>query len=106
MAVRKALALYEAKGNIIAAEGVCPAGRARTRLNALIRRPHMDPNFYGELNLKSDGQTIVAGGPCNWQNGDAWAEVKDVTVTQGSVVASSGGSTTVRRTPTRTGRSK
>jgi Dyp-type peroxidase family len=57
----------------------------------------MDPNFYGELNLKSNWQTVAAGGPCNWQDGDAWAEVKDVTVTQGSVAASSGGSTTVRR---------
>jgi Dyp-type peroxidase family len=57
----------------------------------------MDPKFHPELSLKSGGQTIAAGGPCNWQDGDAWAEVKDVTVMQGSVVASSGGSTTVRR---------
>jgi hypothetical protein len=57
----------------------------------------MDAKFYDELSLKSNWQTIAAGGPCNWQDGDAWAEVKDVTVTQGSVVASSGGSTMVRR---------
>ena len=57
----------------------------------------MDAKFYGELSLKSNRQTIAAGGPCNWQDDDAWAEVKDVTVTQGSGVASSGGSTTVRR---------
>jgi Dyp-type peroxidase family len=57
----------------------------------------MDAKFYGELSLKSNRQTIAAGGPCNWQDSDAWAEVKDVTVTQGSGVASSGGSTTVRR---------
>jgi Dyp-type peroxidase family len=57
----------------------------------------MNSKFYEELSLKSDGQTIAAGGPCSWQDSDAWAEVKDVTVTQGSVVASSGGSTTVRR---------
>ena len=57
----------------------------------------MDPQFHGELSLKSNGQTIAAGGPCNWQDGDAWAEVQDVTVTQGSVVASSSASTMVRR---------
>jgi deferrochelatase/peroxidase EfeB len=57
----------------------------------------MDPQFHDELSLKSNGQTIAAGGPCNWQDGDAWAEVKDVTVTQGSIVASSDASTVVRR---------
>ena len=30
----------------------------------------MDAKFYDELSLKSDGQTIAAGGPCNWQDGD------------------------------------
>jgi Dyp-type peroxidase family len=57
----------------------------------------MNSQFYDELLLKIDGQTIAACGPCNWQDGDAWAEVKDVTVTQGNVVASSDGSTTVQR---------
>ncbi len=58
----------------------------------------MNPQFYDQLNLKNHGRTLAAGGPCNWQEDDEWAEIQEVTVTQGSVVASSGGrSTTVRR---------
>ncbi len=58
----------------------------------------MVPNFYAQLNLKNDQRTVVAGGPCNWEDGDAWAEVKNVTVTQGSVTGSCGtASTTVRK---------
>jgi Dyp-type peroxidase family len=57
----------------------------------------MKSKFHDELVLKSDGQTIAAGGPCNWEDGDAWAEVKGVMVTQEGVVASSSGSTTVHR---------
>jgi hypothetical protein len=30
----------------------------------------MGPQFHDELGPKSDGQTIAAGGPCNWQDGD------------------------------------
>jgi Dyp-type peroxidase family len=57
----------------------------------------MVPQFHDQLNLKNNRQTIAAGGPCNWRDGDEWAEVKDVTITQKGVVASSRASTTVRR---------
>jgi hypothetical protein len=57
----------------------------------------MNSKFYKQLTLESDRQTIAAGGPCGWQDGDAWAEVKDVRVTRGDVVASSAGSTTVQK---------
>jgi Dyp-type peroxidase family len=58
----------------------------------------MVPNFYAQLDIKNRGRTLRAGGPCNWQTDDVWAEIKEVTVTQGNVVASSGrGSIKVRR---------
>jgi Dyp-type peroxidase family len=58
----------------------------------------MLPNFYEQLDLSNQGRTLGAGGPCNWQQDDEWAEIHDVTVTQGTVVASSRDrSTTVRR---------
>jgi Dyp-type peroxidase family len=58
----------------------------------------MVPQFDDQLDLKPRGRTVRAGGPCNWQGDDEWAEIQDVTVTQGDVVASSGSnSTTVRR---------
>jgi Dyp-type peroxidase family len=58
----------------------------------------MVPQFDDQLDLKNRGRTLQAGGPCNWEQDDDWAEVRDVTVTQGDVIASSGGrTTTVRR---------
>jgi hypothetical protein len=58
----------------------------------------MRPNFFDDLNLKNDRRTVAAGGPCHWEAGDAWAEIKNVTIEQGGVVASSGtASTTVRK---------
>jgi hypothetical protein len=57
----------------------------------------MVPNFDSDLNLKNSSRTVAGGGPCNWEDGDAWTEIRDVTVTQGSVVGSSRGSTTVRK---------
>jgi hypothetical protein len=57
----------------------------------------MVPNFYAHLDLTNGGHTVVAGGPCQWQPGDAWAEIQDVTITQGSVTGTSSGSTTVRK---------
>jgi Dyp-type peroxidase family len=58
----------------------------------------MNPNFDEQLNMSNRGRTIAAGGPCNWQQDDEWAEIQDVTVTQGRVVASGAGRTaTVRR---------
>jgi Dyp-type peroxidase family len=58
----------------------------------------MLPNFDEQLNMSNRGRTLAAGGPCNWQPDDERAEIKDVTVTQRGVVASSRGrSTTVRR---------
>jgi len=57
----------------------------------------MVPRFFDELNLKNNSRTVAAGGPCNWEDGDAWAEIKDVRVEQGSVAGSCGtASTTVR----------
>ena len=41
--------------------------------------------------MKNHGRTIAAGGPCNWRHDDEWADIKDVAVAQGDVVASSGG---------------
>jgi hypothetical protein len=55
----------------------------------------MVPRFFDELNLKNSSRTVAAGGPCNWQDGDVWAEIKDVRVEQGGVVGSSG---TAKRT--------
>ena len=55
----------------------------------------MNSRFYKQLSLKSNRQTVAAGGPCGWQDGDASAVAKDVRVTQGDVVASSAASTTI-----------
>jgi len=54
----------------------------------------MSPNFHDELNLKNNSRTVAAGGPCNWQDGDAWAEIKDVRVEQGGVAGSCGTAST------------
>jgi hypothetical protein len=57
----------------------------------------MLPQFFDDLTLKNGRHTVVAGGPCHWEAGDAWAEIRNVTIQQGSVVATSGtASTTVR----------
>ena len=58
----------------------------------------MLPQFDDQLNMSNHGRTLAAGGPCIWVEGDEWAEIRDVEVRQGSVVASSRGrSTTVQR---------
>jgi hypothetical protein len=57
----------------------------------------MVPNFFEDLNLKNGRRTVAAGGPCHWETGDAWAEIKNVTIHQGSVVASSGTASTIVR---------
>jgi hypothetical protein len=51
----------------------------------------MNPNFDDQLSMKNHGRTIAAGGPCNWLSDDEWAEIRDVSVTQGSVVAAGPG---------------
>jgi hypothetical protein len=56
----------------------------------------MRPNFNSRLNLRNNSRTVRAGGPCNWDPGDVRAVIRDVTITQGSVVGSSSGSTEVR----------
>jgi hypothetical protein len=57
----------------------------------------MNSAFFDDLNLKNGRHTVAAGGPCHWEAGDAWAEIRNVTIEQGSVVASSGtASTTVQ----------
>jgi Dyp-type peroxidase family len=57
----------------------------------------MDPNFDEQLTMRNHGRTLAAGGPCNWHRDDEWAEIRDVTVTQGGVVATSGDHSTVVR---------
>jgi Dyp-type peroxidase family len=49
----------------------------------------MNPKFDDQLNMSNRGRTLAAGGPCFWEPGDEWAEIKGVTVTQGKVTASS-----------------
>jgi Dyp-type peroxidase family len=50
----------------------------------------MKPAFDDQLDMSNPTGTLRAGGPCNWEQDDEWAEIKDVTVTQDSVDASSG----------------
>jgi hypothetical protein len=57
----------------------------------------MNPNFYDQLGLKNDRRTVAAGGPCHWEAADDWAEIRNVTIEQGSVVATSGNAVTVVR---------
>jgi hypothetical protein len=57
----------------------------------------MKPNFFDDLNLKNGRRTVAAGGPSHWEAGDAWAEIKNVTIHQGSIVASSGTASTIVR---------
>jgi hypothetical protein len=57
----------------------------------------MDPKFFDQLNLKNSSRTVAAGGPCNWEPDDDWAEIREVRATQGTNVGSCGtASTTVR----------
>jgi hypothetical protein len=56
----------------------------------------MRPNFYDQLNLRDNGRTVAAGGPCDWAVDDTWTEIRDVTIAQGNVVGSSHGSAMVR----------
>lgn len=57
----------------------------------------MNSAFFDELNLKNGRHTVAAGGPCHWEAGDAWAEVRNVRIEQGGVVASSGSASTIVR---------
>ena len=57
----------------------------------------MNPNFFDHLDLENGRRAVAAGGPCHWEAGDAWAEIKNVTIHQGSVVASSGTASTIVR---------
>jgi len=57
----------------------------------------MRPNFDDRLNLKNGGRTVEAGGPCNWEAGDAYADIANVVVQQNGRTARSSG--TVRVTP-------
>jgi hypothetical protein len=47
--------------------------------------------------VTNDRRTVAAGGPCHWEPGDAWAEIRNVTIEQGGVVASSGTASTIVR---------
>jgi hypothetical protein len=57
----------------------------------------MNSAFFDQLDLKHDRHTVAAGGPCHWEAGDAWAEIKNVRIEQGGVVASSGTASTIVR---------
>jgi hypothetical protein len=57
----------------------------------------MKPQYFDDLNLKHNRRTVAAGGPCHWEAGDAWAEIRNVTIQQGSVVGSSGTASTIVR---------
>jgi hypothetical protein len=57
----------------------------------------MKPQFFDDLNLKNGRHTVAAGGPCHWEAGDGWAEIRNVTIEQGGVVASSGSASTIVR---------
>jgi len=57
----------------------------------------MNAKFFDQLNLKNNRRTVAAGGPCHWEAGDAWAEIKSVTIEQGRVVATSGTASTIVR---------
>lgn len=57
----------------------------------------MKPNFDDRLNLKNNSRTVDAGGPCNWEAGDEYADIANVVVQQGGVTATSSG--TVRVSP-------
>jgi Dyp-type peroxidase family len=57
----------------------------------------MKPQFDTQLDMMSRGRALKAGGPCNWDQDDEWAEIKHVTVAQGDVIASSGRRTTTVR---------
>jgi Dyp-type peroxidase family len=57
----------------------------------------MHPAFNARIDLTSNGRTIVARGPCSWDIDDESAEISNVTVYQGAVVASNPGPTKVRK---------
>ena len=57
----------------------------------------MKPQFFDQLDLKNNRHTVAAGGPCHWEAGDAWAEISDVRIEQGGVVASSGNASVIVR---------
>ena len=57
----------------------------------------MKPNFFDDLNLKNGRHTVAAGGPCHWETGDAWAEIRNVRIEQDGVVATSGSASTILR---------
>jgi Dyp-type peroxidase family len=49
----------------------------------------MKPQFDDQLNMSNHGRALAAGGPCIWEQDDEWAEIREVEVRQGNVVASS-----------------
>jgi Dyp-type peroxidase family len=57
----------------------------------------MNSAFNAGLELASNGQTVVARGPCNWDEDDESAEISNVTVYQGDVEVRSTGLTAVRK---------
>jgi hypothetical protein len=66
-------------------------------MKAFRQEVYMSPKFFDELNLKNNSRTVAAGGPCNWDRDDDWAEIRQVTIRQGTIVGSCGAATkTVR----------
>jgi hypothetical protein len=64
----------------------------------MLEEANMKPQFFNQLNLQNNSRTVAAGGPCNWDPDDDWAEIRQVTIRQGNAVGLSGNaSTTVRK---------
>jgi Dyp-type peroxidase family len=57
----------------------------------------MNSAFHRSLDLTSNGQTVWARGPCHWDENDESAEIRNVTIYQGGVVASNKGPANVRK---------
>ena len=67
--------------------------------------PCMNPAFNPRLDLASNGQTIVARGPCSWHEDAESAEIRDVTGYQGASSRRTRGRPRCGRTVTGTGSS-
>jgi hypothetical protein len=67
--------------------------------------PRMKLAFNPRLDVTCNGQTIVARGPCSWDEDDESAEIRNVTVYHGASSGRTRGRPRCGRTATRTGSS-
>jgi hypothetical protein len=51
----------------------------------------MRAQFHDELKLEANGMDIVAGGPCNWEDGDLFAVICAVDIRKEGAIARSWG---------------